>query len=264
MTILASMLSACATIDTPMHTPQGARFFNIYYNVPADRISKISIYPNGIQQYSIKLDNGPLTGAINLETNSDTLGLELLTKGNAAYTVKVVRYQIPGRQGYAHLVGAIEPAKTQDEIDSDIALRKAQDPDEIAKRKAEERNAEEQRVLNLKRDNKRKELGACYTVVHDGYYCFDDISKLKNHDTKSASRLLINATRIIMKQHHRFRSEDFPTQIGQWYIETANDNLIHVTILQDGRLMGETTLVKEKRAGSFYYFERDTKTFADQ
>lgn len=255
LAVLTLVLTACASVTTPMHTPPFSKVFTTYNNVPAKNFSKIEPYPDGTPRYLVQVDS-PL-GASRFETNADTQGLDLLRNGSPSYTIKIIQYQVQTGLSSAFLVGAIAPAKSQQVIDQEIEEREraAQNAHEDYANKISERLKQE-RELRAEQAHKLKQKG-CYDVTPNGFFCYDDSLKLAKHDSGPISKLLVDITRRLIRGELGVTPSE-PEIIGQWYVETVTDELVNVTILLKGRLIGETTLDKKRKAGAIYYFEQKT------
>lgn len=259
LAVLTSLLTACTSVTTPIHTPRFSKVFTTYNNVPATNFSKIDPYPDGTPRYLVQV-NSPL-GTSKFETNADTKGLDLLKNDSPSYTITIIQYQLQTGLSSAYLVGTIAPAKSQQEIDQEIAERER--PAQSAREeyaKIEEERRKQEREQREEEAHKLRQKG-CYDVTSNGFFCYDDSSKLAKLDSGPISRLLVDITRRLMKGERGVTSSG-PEVVGQWYVESATDESVNVTIILNGRLIGETTLDKKRKAGAIYYFEQKTSALS--
>lgn len=209
------------------------------FNVPSENVRKLDPLPDGTQQYSFKIAVGghkTIGGNwsddyIYAHTNAATQGLDLLADGSPDFPIEVMK-DVDGKQGY--LVKSIDSGN----------------------------NVRKRNEAKLQEKEKKMEAQQCTKVRGDVYFCFDDNSKLRGHDIVAVSKVLKEVTdRLLKTKTNRnkvieLRARDLE---GQWYIESATENSINVTITgaKASDLIGETVIDEKKRAGQIFYFERN-------
>jgi hypothetical protein len=245
--VIVSMFSACAVVPPPMHTPSDSASYN-RYEIKKD-ILNLQPYPDGTPRYSFRVPIGggeTATGYLFVQTNADTKGLDLMKDGSLKFVVTVLRYTREGGSGFAYLIGSIESENQRKAINLKIA--------EEEQKKSDEKRKEIQGMEATFRSD------ACGEAMRWNYYCFDDNNKLNGHDIKAISKLLTDVTYNIVKGSNYLSSHRYkPTQVGEWYIESASKDSVNITITHGSRndIIGETVIDRKARAGSYYYFIRN-------
>lgn len=253
-TLIILTLGACAARYVPLHTPENLSNISTYKRIPKANIHEEAPYPDGTPNYLIVVETGTSVGPnsgvvyhnyLYPRTNADTSGLTLLKDGSKTYDVKIARYNEAA--GAGSLVLSIE---------SEASLARKQ--------------AEENRVINeaaaakseqLKNERKLLREKHCSDFSRAGYFCFDDNNKLANHDIDAVSRLLRDITQKIVVDKQLYDYDSVNSIVaGQWYVESATDKSISITITRAAKPLGETVIDRQVKAGKPFYIVRKDST----
>jgi hypothetical protein len=252
--LATSTLFACAPalVSVPLHMPSNISNIREFNNIQSKNVRMVAPFPDGTPQYTIKLQTGShktpggsstVIDYIYAHTNADTKGLNLLADGSQRFSVTIGHFSDNSGSGY--LVKNVNS-------ENSLNARREEAQKEEAERRKTENEERKAKAAELKEQH-------CSNVRGEEYFCYDDSSKLTGHDIDAVSRLLSKITNRILTGKGNSTHHGDPVQSGQWYIESATENSISVTITgkRSTDLIGETVLDKKLKAGNLFYFERN-------
>lgn len=252
--LITLILSSCARIHVPLHTPENLSDIKTYNGISKANITKTA-YPDGTPKYWFKIETGTRKGAFSgvvyhdtfsASTNADTVGLDLLEDGSNIFNIKVAQYNEAAGSGYLVLSIESKARLIAQQAEKDRVTHEA------AAAKTEQLN-NERKILMEKH---------CSNFSNVGYFCYDDNNKLEKHDMDAISRLLRGLTQkiIIDNQLGNYYSINSIDVVGQWYVETATDKSINITITMGTKPLAETVIDRQTKAGKPFYIVRKDST----